>query len=251
VRPVQIIAYVESLRLLADFAETNGIALHRPHCVVTTAGTLTEHARDTIGRVFRAPVLNRYGSIEMGDIAAELVPRGGMMVAAPTHIVEILRPDGSAADIGEPGEVVVTLLTGRAMPLIRYRMNDVAAWAADSGEPWPMLTTIQGRISDFFVGADGRRLHGTRIMHLLEFMPFILKFQARQVAVDHVIVTLVPRNTGDGPADHADAMAMIEREIREDLGADCRIDISFVADIPPSASGKYRAIISDISDMPR
>ena len=92
---------------------------------MVTAGTLFEPIRQTIESVFQAPVFNRYGSREVGDIACECEAHSGLHVALPTQFVEILRPDGTAAGPGEIGEIVVTSLTNFAMPLIRYRIGIV------------------------------------------------------------------------------------------------------------------------------
>ena len=56
-------------------------------------------------------------------------PQGRIHVIPAAGILEILREDGSPCSAGEVGEIVVTGLLNDAMPLIRYRVGDYAAWA--------------------------------------------------------------------------------------------------------------------------
>jgi len=52
----------------------------------------------------------------------------------------------------------VTLLTNYAMPLIRYRIGDLASWAPEPcpcGRGWPLLQDVTGRSTSSFVAADG------------------------------------------------------------------------------------------------
>ena len=61
---------------------------------------------------------------------------------------------------------------------------------------------------------------------------------AIQDAIDHVEVLVIPSSE----ADQAELATKIERGTRKTLGERMRIDVRMVADIPPAASGKMRAI---------
>ena len=54
-KPVQILAYAESIYELSHFIEREGLGVYSPRAIMTSAGTLFPHMRDTIGRVFKAP----------------------------------------------------------------------------------------------------------------------------------------------------------------------------------------------------
>ncbi|SHE68026.1 phenylacetate-CoA ligase [Desulfofundulus australicus DSM 11792] len=105
VRPVQILAYVESIYELAKFIEREGLKVHTPRAIMTSAGTLYPHIREVIERVFMAPVFNRYGSREVGDMACECEAHQGLHVNPLTHYLEIVKPDGQPCAPGEVGEV--------------------------------------------------------------------------------------------------------------------------------------------------
>ncbi len=122
-RPQHVAGYADSLYELACFIERSGRTVHSPDSIMSSSGLLLPDMRETVERVFRAPVFDRYAAREFGAFAAERRGQAGMVVA-PVRLVEILRPDGTPAGPREEGEVVVTSLTSYAMPLIRYRIGD-------------------------------------------------------------------------------------------------------------------------------
>jgi len=251
VRPVQILAYAEAAYELARFAEREGLKVYPPRAVMTSAGTLYTYMRETIQRVFGAPVFNRYGSREVGDIACECEAHEGLHICPVTHYVEILREDGTPARPGEVGEVVVTSLTNYAMPLIRYRIGDMAVWAEEKcscGRAWPLLKTVTGRVTDTFVTKDGTRVHGEFFTHLVYFRDWIRKFQFIQEDYNLIVLLVVPSCRFEEAKDiikheHRD----LEKKIQIVMGESCRLEIKLVDDIPPSPSGKYRYTVSKVA----
>lgn len=251
-KPAQILAYVESIYELARFIERENLTVYSPKAIMTSAGTLYPAMRQVIERVFQAPVYNRYGSREVGDIACECQAHGGLHVPPLTHFVEIVRDDGTPAGPGEVGEVVVTSLVNYSMPLIRYRIGDMAVWAKEKctcGRRWPLLKQVVGRVTDTFVTKQGTRIHGEYFTHLLYFKDWIQKFQFIQEDYDRVRLRIVPS------VDWSLAKRELEREkqdleakVRLVLGADCRLDLELVGDIPPTPSGKYRYTVSMVAD---
>jgi len=250
VQPVQILAYVESAYELAQFIEREELEVYSPQAVMTSAGTLHDHMRETIRRVFRAPVFNRYGSREVGDIACECEAHEGLHVSAPTHYVEILRPDGTPVDPGEVGEIVVTLLTNYAMPLIRYRIGDMGAWAASScscGRSWPLLSEVTGRVSDTFLTEDGKRIHGEFFTHLFYGEAWVQKFQVVQESVRQITIAVVPADRGGDPEQrYRTEMEAIREDIQSVMGKTCDVTFNFRREIAPTDSGKYRYTVSRV-----
>jgi phenylacetate-CoA ligase len=250
-KPAQILAYAESVYELSRFIEREKLRVFSPSSIMTAAGVLHAHMRETIERVFKAPVFNRYGSREVGPVSCECDHHQGMHVCPITHYVEIVKSDGSPCDPGELGEVVITLLTNYAMPLIRYRIGDMAAWSENPctcGRAWPLLKYVTGRVSDIFITKKGTQIHGEYFTHLFYFQDWLDKFQVIQEDLDLIHVLIVPHQKTIKPEkEFREEIGVITKKMRLVMGQDCGVTFEFVDDIDPTASGKYRYTISKLS----
>jgi phenylacetate-CoA ligase len=250
-QPKQILGYVESVYELAVFIEENNLKVYSPGAIITSAGVLYPHMRKTIESVFNAPVFNRYGSREVGDIACECSYHTGLHVSALTHYVEIIKPDGSFAEPGEIGEIVVTALTNYSMPLIRYQISDFASWSKEQcpcKRGLPLIKNILGRTSDTFVKKDGSAVSGIFFVPVLvEHSGWVKQFQIIQEKYNYIRILLVLKNNSDDPYSHyAKELESISNKIKMVMGKECKIDYEFVAKIIPAASGKKMSAISNV-----
>lgn len=250
VRPVQILAYVESIYELSRFIERKRLEVYSPHAIMTSAGTLYPHMRDVIERVFKSPVFNRYGSREVGDVACECEAHKGLHISPLTHYVEILRENGTPA---APGEVVITLLTNYIMPLIRYRIGDMAAWAEEDcscGRKWSLLKQVHGRINSIITTKKGA-FDSVAISTLLYFkdekksQPFeaFSRYQLVQKRQDVFVLKVVVQDSKLWE----DERGKILTKLKKTLGDDVTIQIDCVDEILPTPSGKFIYILSELS----
>ena len=249
-KPVQILAYVASLYEMASFIDREKLNVYSPKSIMVSAGVLYEHMRETIERVFKAPIFNRYGSREVGDIACECDQHQGLHVSPFTHYVEILREDGSPVEPGELGEIVITPFANYAMPLIRYRIGDMGAWSENPctcGRAWPMLKYVSGKMWDIFRTKGGTQAHGEFFIRVFYFQDWIKKFQVIQEDFDFIHVLIVPNGQ---PSEiqkiYSKEIEVITNKIRFVMGKDCKVQFEFVEDISPTASGKYHYIVSKV-----
>ena len=117
------------------------------------------------------------------------------------------------------GEVIATGFANRAMPLIRYRTGDVATLRKHGGCPCgrsrPVIDELDGRIEDYVVTPDGRRIG--RMDHVFKDALGSRKRRSCRPTPDAILVRIVPR-----PGYGADAQARIDREFRARLGARSR-----------------------------
>ncbi len=96
-------------------------------------------------------VLDHYGTTESGyGGGVECLQKNGYHFRELDIFIEIIHPITlQPLPPGELGEIVITTLTRRAMPLIRYRTGDVASLLSgpcSCGSPLTRLSKIQGRL---------------------------------------------------------------------------------------------------------
>jgi phenylacetate-CoA ligase len=158
-------------------------------------------------------------------------------------ILEILDEAGRPAPPGVPGEIVCTSFSNDAFPLLRYRIGDVAAFAAGGcacGRAFPVLEQLCGRLDELIVTPDGRRVG--RLDPVFKGRRGIREAQIVQEGPREIAVRLVP---GSGYRD-ADGEA-VAAELAARLGPEMRVSIQPVASIERTASGKFRAVINRCS----
>ena len=264
--PDQILAYAESLYDLSRFIKLNNMCVKSPRAVMTSGGMLFPHMRRAIEEIFKVVLYNRYGSREVGDIACECEKHNGFHLVPLTHYVEILNPDGTTTGPGEMGDIVVTLLTNSAMPLIRYKIGDLGIFAQEAcscGRTWPLLKEVCGRSTDSFKRRDGGVVPPEYFAYLMSVLlnkNFYKSVQIIQEDYDVVRVKLVlcPQFKTSTDAVVQLEFKELENKIKfvmhefkelEDkikfvLGKDCRIVLDVVEDIPVTPTGKHRHILS-------
>ncbi|MBN1514055.1 MAG: phenylacetate--CoA ligase, partial [Phycisphaerae bacterium] len=117
----------------------------------------TEEMRGRIEEALGITAFNNYGLSEVigPGVSGECPWRDGMHIAEDHFLVECLDPETlEAVAEGEPGELVFTTLTRRALPLIRYRTRDIAALRRDPcpcGRTGARMGRVTGRSDDMLI----------------------------------------------------------------------------------------------------
>ena len=170
---------------------------------------------------------------------------GRMHVIPTAGILEILREDGSPCAPGEVGEMAGTGLFNDAMPLIRYRLGDYAAWAEDQrcpcGNPQPVITKLEGRVDDYLVTSDGRKIG--RLSTAVKRSPTIHSTQIVQDQPGHAYLLVRPGEEYR----FSDAVA-VRDDIVERIG-ELDLTIVEVSEIPKTPHGKT-ALVVRLVDWP-
>jgi phenylacetate-CoA ligase len=137
---------------LSEVAEKEGIL---PVKLIFAAGDrMTAVYRKYVQDVWKAPVILGYGSTEMGGgLGMECRRQEGLHIDEYNFLAEILDtdPDGY-------GELVVTTLSRRTMPLIRYRVRDVTRFIEEPclcGATLRRIAGIRGRRDEMVVMGAG------------------------------------------------------------------------------------------------
>ena len=247
-KPTQILAYVEAISTLCKFIRKHNLKVHSPVGIMTSAGTLYPEIKQEIEETFQAPVFNRYGSRELGDIACSRSDTEGLLVHPGTHFVEIVRDDDSPCDVGESGRIIVTCFTNRVMPLLRYEVGDVGVIGEAPGVGVPqfqVLQEVKGRVSDTFTASGGAKVHGEFFTHLLYHKPWVQQFRFHQKSDGSIEILVV---LADGLEDVVlrGYCEEVDRKIHVLMGESCLINWKLVDEIPSHKNGKFRYVISDV-----
>jgi phenylacetate-CoA ligase len=242
--PSLLFGHAHSLYLFAQYVAARRIRDIQPDSIIATAMVLHEWQRRTIEDAFTCRVTNRYGCEEVSLIASECEEHNGLHVNADGLYVEIL-VNGRPAAKGDSGAVVVTDLVNRAMPLIRYKVGDVAAMSSrrcGCGRGLPLLERLEGREADYVTTEFGDLVSGISLTENFAMqVPGVAQLQIIQEAITRFRFRIVR-----SPQFDVKSELQLGRLVRERFGPNTRYDLEFVDEIPQEASGKYRFCISHV-----
>lgn len=244
VKPQVLFGFFGTVYLLAKELERRGVAFKGLRGLLVGGESVPPTYRAQIERVFGCPLTELYGSTECFTIARSC-RRGRLHLHAPQLITEVLRDDGTASRSEGEGEILITRLVSEAMPLVRYRIGDrirLTPERCDCGQfHTPMVDQVFGRSNDLIRLADGRVIHPTGLLSVLDFFEGIEQTQLLQTAADTVEVRIVCPTAAPG----------LVEELLGKLAAkvpDLRFSLQFVDRIEAEPSGKIKVFKSKLKE---
>jgi phenylacetate-CoA ligase len=239
---VYLLGYPSGLHRLAQVVLERNLTAPKLKVAIGNAEPLLDHQREAIATAFGCPVRETYGMAEIATAAGEC-EAGRLHIWPEAGHVEVLADkDDASVDCGHAGRLVATGLLNADMPLIRYETGDRATLSADScrcGRTLPLLKAIEGRVDDVVVTRDGR--HIGRLDPVFKADLPIREAQIVQEDWDVLRVLYVPAATYSGQ----DGDMLIQR-IHDRAGKDMKVILEPVTEIPRTANGKFRAVISRV-----
>ncbi|MFN7924010.1 MAG: hypothetical protein U0Q16_28165 [Bryobacteraceae bacterium] len=216
--------------------------------VVTWGDNLYAIYRQGIEEVFRTRVTDTYGCGEGIQVAAQCGEGSHYHVHAIDVIVEYVDDVGAPVPAGQTGHILLTRLHPGPMPLIRYSVGDNGSRSTlpkcPCGRHWELLESIQGRDTDVVMTPDGNRLIVHFFTGILEYFDEIDSFQVVQKQLDSMHVRIVMAR---GHEFTQDLEKRIVRALVDKGARGMRIHIEPVADIPLTAAGKRRFVMSEVA----
>lgn len=201
--------------------------------VYSTAEMLDESQRTLMQGAFGCKVFNQYGCREVPNIAWEC-RHGGMHVMADLVRLESVPLEGE-------DRLVVTSLSNRLMPFIRYDLGDsgrLLEGACACGSPFPLMEMGLCRSNDLIRAPSGKRVHPAWFNRQLYGLARIRQYQWTQAAPDRMVLNLVcPERL------EAAVMARLEAALRREVDPAMSLEVRYVDEIARTASGKHRFVI--------
>ena len=236
-RPACIIAYASALGHLAEHILDRKYKPNYPtRCFITGGEKLWSRHRRLIGEAFSRPVHERYGSRDAGCIGVQLDPARTLdfTIDWANTLVE---PESSQGE----SPILITKLQADAMPMIRYRIDDIGRFLPGSkpGHPTFVLPEVIGRALDGISLPDGGWIHGIEFPHMFKDYP-VREFMLLQRRDYSVEVQIVPHGAFDEKS---------LRGIEETLKLNLRglpIQIEMKESIARTKSNKWRPVISEV-----
>ena len=224
---------------VAEYLLAHGCKGLAPRLVIVGGEVLTPVMRRSLREGFGAPVRETYASHEFPLLGWDCGEGGEFHTCDDGVIVELLH-EGRAAAPGERGEVVGTNLHSYAMPFIRYRLGDIATRGGQPcacGQPFSRISSIQGRMIDYFPLPDGRVIHPYQI--LSSFIgggdSWIQQYQLLQERRDRIVLRVLPAHAPD-----PEGVARLEQSVLPLLGPLVEFRVQLVNDLPLEQTGKFR-----------
>jgi phenylacetate-CoA ligase len=176
--------------------------------------------RRRISELWGVPVIEEYGSTEVGSMAGEC-PEGTLHLWADRFLFEVYDPDTGRMSREGVGQLVVTPLFRQAMPLVRYNQEDnVEVSYQDCGCGWRLPTLrVLGRTA-FGYPVGNARVTQDRLEQLVFALPIerdVLFWRAKAYP-ERLSVEI------EVPAEHRDVTcADLTRDIDAELGVPCEV----------------------------
>lgn len=240
-----LLGYPSGIYRLAQTALDQGLCAPELRVVVGNAEPLLTHQRKAIADAFRCPVRDTYGMAEVAAAASEC-EHGQLHIWPEVGLIEVLADEADRSmPAGEAGRLIATGLLNADMPLIRYETGDRATLSSDEdglcacGRLLPRLRSLEGRMDDVILTPDGR--HIGRLDPVFKADLPIREAQIIQETPERLRVLYVPTAAYQAQ----DGAALIQR-IRDRVG-EMEIVLQPVEEVPRTANGKFRAVISRLS----
>jgi phenylacetate-CoA ligase len=145
-----------------------------------------------------------------------------------TAFLELVEPDARGV-----GDLIVTTLSNDYMPLLRYRIGDLAERHA---RPYGTHFIVHGRASATLTSSDGRRLTTWDVDQCFAESTGIAHYELRQEESGDAILRYVPE--ASGPSEKT--LARITAQLAALLNSRNEIKTQSMDVLLPSSSGKFR-----------
>jgi phenylacetate-CoA ligase len=250
-RPSIIMVTPSYLLAIADEFVRQGLGPGKSSLEIGILGAepRTEEMRSKIESRLNISALNIYGLSEvMGPgIASECIEsKDGAVVWEDHFYPEIVDPDtGEVLPDGKFGELVLTSLTRKALPVIRYRTRDITCLLPPTARSMRRMARIAGRADDMLI-VRGVNVFPSQIEELVlkepEFAPHYQLVVTREQRLDALEVRVETRSIL-GPDECAALSKKLSEKIKSWVGVSAKTTVLGPGSIERPSIGKAKRVI--------
>ncbi|MGB5982655.1 MAG: hypothetical protein WBG46_10985 [Nonlabens sp.] len=239
--------YASSLFVIAEYAAKLNYDL-KLVSVISFGDKMFEHYRKKIKQTFKCEVFDTYGCNE-GFLIASQKDLDYKYIMSPHVYLEIIDDQGNEVPDGTLGNVVVSRLDSFSMPLLRYKIGDMAIKLPRSEYPerreykYPLLKKVVGRTTDIIHLPSGNTMNVHSFTGVFEYIPAIKQFQVSMPQPDRMNIKYIKGSDFNGNTLN-EVTSSLQRYIQD---SSFHIDFENVDFIPPSKSGKPEIIVGNKS----
>lgn len=250
--PAWILGQPSVLLLLADTIVENRLEpIFSIKYIELTGEMLFPATRKRIEDVFKCQIANHYGTIEVSSIAYEC-PCGNLHLTDSTY-TEIIDSEGNVQRDGKEGEVCVTSLVNKAMPLIRYNIGDKAIISSGNeckcGSSNKILKLTTGRINDYISTRTGERVNSYIFVRAIEIVNHIFPQAIKQFQIvqdDYLHFSII--FAIDNDYNSKDISELFVRSVWQNELKQAIYHFEFVHELFPSDNGKLSYFMNNIKN---
>lgn len=233
-----LVGYASSLHFFAETAKKYNLNI-KLKSVISLGDKLFEQYRKNIESAFNCDVFDTYGSSE-GFLMGFQHDLNYMYHFNPQTFIELVDDIGNPVQDGQMGHVVVTRLDGFSMPLIRYKLGDLAIKLPRQEYPtnrklsFPILKQIVGRNTDIIKTPGGKVLVVHFFTGIFEHFQEIKQFRVLQLKLNQLKIEIIKgANFNDLVFEN------LKKTVQEKVNdSKLVIEYDFVSNIPSTQSGK-------------
>jgi phenylacetate-CoA ligase len=211
----------------ALYCERHGIKFPSLKFILCSYEFVSVVHRRILQRVFGVPVFNLFGSTETGHLLMEN-ERGEMKPSYETALLELADTDARGV-----GDLIVTTFSNDYMPLLRYRIGDLAERRE---QPYGTDFVIHGRASAALTSSNGERVTTREVDQCFADATGIAHYELRQDETGRAILRFVPENAG--PTE--ETLARVTSQLSALLNPREEIPAQSMDLLLPAPSGKFR-----------
>lgn len=208
----------------------------------------SEQARKRIEDVFGLRAHDIYGMSELygPGVAIECEQRNGLHVWGDEFLVETINSDTEELlEPGKEGELVFTMLSREAMPLLRYRTRDLSRVLEEEcacGRYHPRIQRIKGRTDDMLI-IGGVNVFPSQVEHVLMNIPAL--GDQYQIIVSHAELDrlAVKVETTTDRVNDPNLLKQIQSDLLAVLGIRADVELVELGTLPRSEVGKALRVI--------